>query len=82
MLLFVVFLPLGVMSMMRYGLSLQNSATLWLAVPISTLLAITMLRLRHGLQTLETFSPPTTAPRTRSPRSSCWSCSPARSRSR
>lgn len=56
-LLFVVFLPLGVMSMMRYGLSLQNSATLWLAVPISTLLAITMLRLRHGLQTLETFSP-------------------------
>lgn len=56
-LLFVVFLPLGVMSMMRYGLSLQNSATLWLAVPISTLLAITMLRLRHGLQTLETFTP-------------------------
>ncbi|MFC3848697.1 hypothetical protein ACFORJ_00740 [Corynebacterium hansenii] len=56
-LLFTVFLPLGVMSMLRYGLSLQNSATLWLAVPISTLLAITMLRLRHGLQTLETFSP-------------------------
>lgn len=56
-LLFVVFLPLGVMSMMRYGLSLQNSATLWLAVPISTLFAITLLRLRHGLQTLETFSP-------------------------
>lgn len=56
-LLFAVFLPLGAMSMMRYGLSLQNSATLWLAVPISTLLAITMLRLRHGLQTLETFTP-------------------------
>ncbi|NLD55906.1 MAG: hypothetical protein GX652_14740 [Burkholderiaceae bacterium] len=56
-LLFVVFLPLGAMSMMRYGLSLQNSATLWLAVPISTLFAITLLRLRHGLQTLETFSP-------------------------
>lgn len=56
-LLFTMFLPLGVMSMLRYGLSLQNSATLWLAVPISTLLAITMLRLRHGLHTLHTYSP-------------------------
>lgn len=56
-LLFVVFLPLGVMSMLRYGLSLPNSATLWLAVPISTLLTITALRLRHGFQTLETYSP-------------------------
>nr|WP_120491291.1 hypothetical protein [Corynebacterium lactis] len=56
-LLFTMFLPLGVMSMMRYGLSLQNSATLWLAVPISTLLAITMLRLRHGLHTLHEYSP-------------------------
>lgn len=56
-LLFLVFLPLGAMSMMRYGLSLQNSATLWLTVPITTLLAITVLRNRHGLQTLADFGP-------------------------
>lgn len=56
-LLFIVFLVLGAKSMMRHGLSLQNSATLWLAVPITTLLSITFLRLRHGFGTLETFTP-------------------------
>ncbi|MEW6872799.1 hypothetical protein V3M41_04395 [Trueperella pyogenes] len=56
-LLFLVFLPLGVMSMLRYGLSLGNSATLWLGVPIITLLAITYLRLRHGVGTVATLNP-------------------------
>lgn len=52
-LLFAVFLPLGVMSMLRYNLTLGNSATLWLGVPILTLWGITMLRLRHGVLTLD-----------------------------
>ncbi|MEW6886519.1 hypothetical protein V3M68_00785 [Trueperella pyogenes] len=56
-LLFLVFLPLGVMSMLRYGLSLGNSATLWLGVPIITLLAITYLRLRHGVVTVAALNP-------------------------
>lgn len=56
-LLFSVFLPLGVMSMLRYGLSLANSATLWLGVPIITLLGITYLRLRHGIVTLNALNP-------------------------
>ncbi|GAB3700758.1 TsoY family (seleno)protein [Corynebacterium nasicanis] len=51
-LLFGVFLVAGVMSIMRYGLALQNSATLWLAVPVLTLWSITVLRDRHGMQTL------------------------------
>lgn len=56
-LLFLVFLPLGAMSMLRYGLSLGNSATLWLGVPIITLLAITYLRLRHGVGTIAALNP-------------------------
>lgn len=56
-LLFLVFLPLGAMSMLRYGLSLGNSATLWLGVPIITLLAITYLRLRHGVVTVAALNP-------------------------
>ncbi|UVJ55137.1 hypothetical protein M1F27_06820 [Trueperella pyogenes] len=60
-LLFLVFLPLGVMSMLRYGLSLGNSATLWLGVPIITLLAITYLRLRHGVVTVAALNPNTPA---------------------
>ncbi|WP_406714097.1 hypothetical protein QEU98_06010 [Trueperella pyogenes] len=56
-LLFLVFFPLGVMSMLRYGLSLGNSATLWLGVPIITLLAITYLRLRHGVVTVAALNP-------------------------
>ena len=56
-LLFSVFLPLGVMSMLRYGLSLGNSATLWLGVPVITLLGITVLRLRHGIVTLAALNP-------------------------
>lgn len=60
-LLFTVFLPLGVMSMLRYGLSLANSATLWLAVPIITLLGIMTLRLRHGIITLNDVNPNATA---------------------
>lgn len=52
-LLFAIFLPMGVMSMLRYGLSLANSATLWLGIPIITLWAITVLRSRHGLITLD-----------------------------
>ncbi|WP_406712622.1 hypothetical protein QEV12_06755 [Trueperella pyogenes] len=56
-LLFLVFLPLGVMSMLRYGLSLGNSATLWLGVPIITLLAITYLRLRHSVGTIAALNP-------------------------
>ncbi len=51
-LLFFIFFPMGVMSMLRYGLSLANSATLWLSVPIFTLWAITVLRLHHGITTL------------------------------
>lgn len=50
--LLAVFLPMGAMSMFRYKLTLQNSATLWLMVPIMTLWAITFLRLRHGTFTL------------------------------
>lgn len=56
-LLFFVFLPLGVMSMLRYGLSLANSATLWLSVPIITLWSITTLRLHHGVSTLGSLTP-------------------------
>ncbi|MDO5719670.1 MAG: hypothetical protein Q4P05_02940 [Actinomycetaceae bacterium] len=56
-LLFSVFLPLGVMSMLRYGLSLANSATLWLSVPIITLWSITTLRLHHGISTLGALTP-------------------------
>lgn len=56
-LLFFVFLPLGVMSMLRYGLSLANSATLWLSVPIITLWSITTLRLHHGISTLGELTP-------------------------
>lgn len=56
-LLFLVFLPLGFMSMLRYQLSLANSATLWLGIPIMTLWAITALRLRHGLETLGALNP-------------------------
>lgn len=56
-LLFLVFFPLGAMSMLRYGLSLGNSATLWLGVPIITLLAITYLRLRHGVVTVAALNP-------------------------
>lgn len=52
LILFGVFLVAGIMSIMRYGLALQNSATLWLAVPVLTLWAITVLRDRHGMQTL------------------------------
>lgn len=51
-LLFGVFLVAGVMSIMQYGLAQPNSATLWLAVPILTLYSITVLRDRHGMQTL------------------------------
>lgn len=50
--LVAVFLPMGAMSMFRYKLTLHNSATLWLMVPIMTLWAITFLRLRHGTHTL------------------------------
>lgn len=67
-LLFSVFLPLGVMSMLRYGLSLGNSATLWLGVPIITLLSITVLRLRHGIVTLAGLNPKAAA----IPGSSVW----------
>ena len=52
LILFGVFLVAGIMSIMRYGLALTNSATLWLAVPVFTLWAITVLRDRHGMQTL------------------------------
>lgn len=52
LILFGVFLVAGIMSIMRYGLALPNSATLWLAVPVLTLWAITVLRDRHGMQTL------------------------------
>ncbi|AJE34363.1 hypothetical protein B842_12590 [Corynebacterium humireducens NBRC 106098 = DSM 45392] len=56
-LLFGVFLVAGVMSIMQYGLALPNSATLWLAVPILTLYSITVLRDRHGMQTLMDAGP-------------------------
>lgn len=48
MLVFAAMLPLGVKSMLRYGLSPVNSATLWLPVPIITLLGITFVRNSHG----------------------------------
>lgn len=57
LILFGVFLVAGIMSIMRYGLSLPNSATLWLAVPILTLWAITVLRDRHGMQSLMDLGP-------------------------
>ena len=57
LILFGVFLVAGIMSIMRYGLALPNSATLWLAVPILTLWAITVLRDRHGMQTLMDIGP-------------------------
>lgn len=56
-LLLLVFLPLGAMSMMRYGLSLQNSATLWLPIPMLTLWGITLLRNRHAIQGLHDLGP-------------------------
>ncbi|MFY9263512.1 MAG: hypothetical protein GX483_03900 [Actinomycetaceae bacterium] len=43
-----VMLPLGFKSIMRYGLNPANSATLWLPVPIITLLAVTFIRNSHG----------------------------------
>ncbi|RSZ61407.1 hypothetical protein EAH68_13130 [Corynebacterium hylobatis] len=52
LILFGIFLVAGILSIMRYGLALPNSATLWLAVPVLTLWAITVLRDRHGMQTL------------------------------
>lgn len=57
-LIFLVFLVIGAMSVLRHGLSLQNSATLWLPVPMLTLWAITVLRDRHGLQTLAEVASP------------------------
>ncbi|WIM67966.1 hypothetical protein QP027_00770 [Corynebacterium breve] len=56
-LLFIVFLVSGVMSIKRYGLAVGNSATMWLAIPTMTLWAITVLRDRHGLQTLVNAGP-------------------------
>lgn len=50
--LLAIFLVIGVQSILRYGLATVNSATLWLGIPIITLSAITVLRSRHGLQTL------------------------------
>ncbi|AHI23374.1 TsoY family (seleno)protein [Corynebacterium vitaeruminis] len=61
-LLFLIFLPMGVMSMLRYGLNLGNSATLWLGVPILTLWAITGLRSRHGLQSIASLTSDTKHP--------------------
>lgn len=52
-----IFLPLGMKSMLRSGLGLANSATLWLPVPIMTLLGIMVVRDRHGLQTLAAAGP-------------------------
>ncbi|MHA2787706.1 TsoY family (seleno)protein [Corynebacterium sp. S7] len=53
----LVFLIIGVQSILRYGLATVNSATLWLLVPTITLTSITVLRSRHGLQTLSDLGP-------------------------
>ena len=50
-LLFGVFLVAGVMSIMQYGLACRAPPPV-LAVPILTLYSITVLRDRHGMQTL------------------------------
>lgn len=50
--LLLVFTATGALAILRHGLAPVNSATLWLTIPATTLLAIMVLRIRHGLQTL------------------------------
>jgi len=40
---------LGMKSVFRYGLDKESSASLWIAIPILTLMGITMVRLTYGL---------------------------------
>ncbi len=45
-------LVLGFHAMLEHGLSREGSATIWILIPILTLLGITAIRLRHGLGVL------------------------------
>lgn len=47
-LVIVVMAPFGLYSMLRYGLAQVNSASLWLPIPIITILGITFMRNSHG----------------------------------
>lgn len=44
-------LVLGFKSMLRHGLAVEASPTLWVLIPILTLLGITYVRLQHGIHT-------------------------------
>ncbi len=48
-LLAVIKLVLGFDAMMRHGINVQASPSLWIVIPILTLLGITWIRLSHGL---------------------------------
>ena len=55
-LLWLMFFIMGVYSMLKYGLAAANSATLWLTVPILTLLGIMVVRDSHGVETFQTLA--------------------------
>lgn len=55
-LLWLMFFTMGVYSMLKHGLAMANSATLWLTVPILTLLGIMVVRDNHGIQTLQALA--------------------------
>lgn len=42
-------ITLGLKSIFRYGISKEGSATLWIAIPILTIIGITMIRMFFGL---------------------------------
>jgi hypothetical protein len=48
-LLGVVYFTLGFRSMMEHGVNKETSASLWIIIPILTLLGISFVRLSHGL---------------------------------
>ncbi|MFC0581408.1 TsoY family (seleno)protein [Micrococcoides hystricis] len=55
-LLWLMFFTMGVYSMLKHGLAVANSATLWLTVPILTLLGIMVVRDSHGVQTFQSLA--------------------------
>ncbi len=48
-LLLTIKLILGFKGMLRYGVSIENSPSLWIIIPILTLIGITMVRVTFGL---------------------------------
>lgn len=54
--LFLLVVPVGFASMLRHGLGVENSPTLWMTVPIVTLLGIMFMRDFHGFATLSGFA--------------------------